>query len=129
MKDSRTTAIEDLSKGTISVETGTSQDSILRQYPTLKLRNVDKILDAVMDVRYGKSLAVAVDPSLLSNLTQKNPGLQIKWFPLPKELQVMGIGIGIANENQQLTDEIQVEIASMKKEGSIQELETKWNLK
>lgn len=123
--------IEDLEKlgnEIISVESGTSQDSILKNFPQLKLKYVDKITDAVMDVKYQKSTAAAVDNSLTGMLTGKEPHLIVKRLPVPAHLQSMGIGIGVAKKNGELTSQIEKAIEELKAEGKVSELELKWNL-
>ena len=50
-------------KAVISVEAGSSQESFLLTVPGLNLKQVDKVMDALLELKYGKSLATIVDPN------------------------------------------------------------------
>ncbi len=124
-------SIEDLNKLSnkeISIEAATSQESILRNYPTLQLKFVDKISDAVMDVKYQKSIATAIDPCLIPSIVMKEPRLKPIHLAVPPELQVMGLGIGVAKDNTLLTSQVEKAISELKKDGTIHQLELKWKL-
>ncbi len=125
-------SIEDLEKlpdkKPIDIEAATSQESILRNYPNLPLKFVDKISDAVLDVKYQKSIAVAIDPALIPTMISKEPRLKPIHLVVPSDLQVMGLGIGVAKENALLTAQVEKAISELKKDGTIRQLELKWKL-
>lgn len=123
--------ISDLKKmkdSIICVEVGTSQDEILSSFSDISIKHVDKITDAVMDVRFGKSLTAPVDPSLVAGLIEKNPKLISKNLKIPEKLQIKGMGIGVHKKNSVLIQKIEDKISEMKREGIIKKLEKKWNL-
>lgn len=122
--------IEDLAKlkGTICVEAGSYQDTVLRQYPSLKVRFLDKITDGLLDIKYKKSLALAIDSSLIGRLQAQYPELKVLRLPLPETQQSLGNGICINKEKRATTAEIEKIIAELRAEGKIAELEKKWNL-
>ncbi len=122
------TKIEDVSKGTIGVEAGSYQDSILEQYPNLKLRFLDKISDGIMEIKYGKSVATVVDSSLLPRIQQQYPEIKVLRLPLPSRQQSMGYGICINKDDQKLSQEVRQAIEELRAEGKLAELERKWNL-
>ena len=71
--------IEDFAKQpnrVICVEAGSFQDHILQTYPTLQLRCLDKIADAIMDLKYGKAFATVADSSLVRRLKSQYPEVQ-----------------------------------------------------
>lgn len=124
-------AIEDFGKSAnriVCVETGSYQDSVLQQYPNLKVRNLDKILDGIMEIRYGKCFATLVDYSLLPRLQQQYPELKVLHLPLPPSQQSLGYGICIAKTNPELTQQITGIVNDLRAEGKLAELEKKWKL-
>jgi len=125
------TKIEDLgcdSKKTVCVEAGTCQEAILQKYPGLNVKYVDKITDAIMEIRYGKSLAATADTSLIPRFIAQHPEIKVVRFPLPSSQHLRGDGICINKENTKLTAEIKAAVEELSREGVIQSLAKKWNL-
>lgn len=125
------TKIEDLgkdSKYSVCVEAGSYQDSVLQQYPSLKLRFLDKITDAIMELKFGKSTATATDHSLLSHLQTQHPELKVLRASLPADQHALGNGVCVRKEEKELADKIRRAIEELKQEGKIAELEKKWNM-
>lgn len=123
--------IEDLEKisgATICVEAGSYQDSVLQKYPSLKTRFLDKVTDAIMEVKYGKALTATIDNSLVPRVGTQYPELKILNLPLPYSQQSLGYGVCIHKENQKLTDQVDKIIADLRSEGKIAELEKKWKI-
>lgn len=113
----------------MSVEAGSFQDKAMTSLlDTTRVQKVDSLLDAVLEVKFGRSSSVAMDPSLVSSYTEKIPGLQIKYFDVPSDFQSQGNGIGVRKGNSSLTSEIEKAIEELKVEGVIEKLETKWGL-
>ncbi len=126
------TAIEDLvskSNAVISVEAGSSQENFLRTIPGLNLKQVDKVMDALLELKYGKSLAVMVDPSLVSTILEKSPEIKVLNVPLPPSHQVMGMGICVNKENKLLIEQVKQAVEELRSSGKIAALEQKWNLR
>ena len=122
---------EDLSndpKQIVCVEAGTYQEQVLRAYPGLTLKNVDKITDAIMEIKFGKSLAVAIDNALVSYVKQQSPELKVLYFSLPPGQQSLGNGICIGKDNQALAAQVKQAVEELTEEGKIQDLEKKWNM-
>lgn len=116
------------SKKIICVEAGTYQEQVMKSYSGLTLKNVDKITDAVMEIKFRKSLAIAVDHSLVSFLRQQSPELKVLYFPLDPSQQSLGNGICINKNNQELAAQVKQAIEELYKEGKIQDLEKKWKM-
>lgn len=112
----------------VCVEAGTSQEAALKSNPSLNVKYVDKISDALLEIKYGKSIATVLDPSLLPSLMAKNREIKVVEVDLPLDQQVHGVGICLNPSNQELLSEIQNAIREMKDEGVIQKFEKKWNL-
>ena len=112
----------------VCVETGSYQDSILQKYPQIKIRNLDKIIDGIMEIRYGKSFTTLVDYSLLPRLQNQFPELKVLHLPLPSDQQSLGYGICMEKSNIQLAGQVEKIISDLRSEGKILELEKKWKL-
>ncbi len=115
-------------KKIVCVEAGTYQEQVMNTYPGLTLKNVDKITDALIEIKFGKSLAVAIDNSLVSFVKQQNPEAKVLYFPLPSSQQSLGNGICISKDNQVLIAEVKKAVEELTKEGKVQDLEKKWNM-
>jgi len=123
--------LEDLKndpKKIVCVEAGTYQEQVMKAYPSLTLKNVDKISDSIMEIKFGKSLAIAIDNALVSFVKQQNPEIKALYFPLPPNQQSLGNGICIDKNNPELVAQIKKAVEELTKEGKIQELQKKWNL-
>lgn len=115
-------------KKSVCVEAGSYQEQVMKSYPGLTLKNVDKITDAIMDIKFGKSLAIAIDNSLVSFVKQQSPELQVLYCQLPPSQQSLGYGICINKDNPELVAQVKRAVAELTNEGKIQDLEKKWNL-
>jgi arginine transport system substrate-binding protein len=123
--------LEDLAgrpKAVLCVEAGSFQDSFLRKTEGLDLKHVDKVMDALLEIKYGKSLATMIDPSLMATVLKQFPEIKVLEVPLPPEEQSFGNGICMNKKNELLAQAVQRAVEELRKEGKIQELEQKWNL-
>lgn len=112
----------------LCVEAGSYQEQVMETFPGLKLKNVDKISDALLEIRFGKSVAIAVDSSLVDYLKGQNPQLQVLQVPLPEAMQSQGNGICVNRCNPELAREIRAAVEELSREGKIAELEKRWKL-
>lgn len=115
-------------KRVICVEAGTFQEDALRKIPGLNLRFIDKISDALLELRYGKAFCAAIDPSLVSRFQEQAPELRVRALPLPAEDHVEGNGICLRKEEEELVAQVRRAIEELTAEKKIAELETKWQL-
>lgn len=122
-------SIADLPKKGISVEAGTFQEGVLKKFPTLQLKTLDKVTDAVMELKFGKSVATTVDPSLVSRFQSQYPEIKVLNLPLPPEEQSLGNGICMSKNNPKLATQVRQAITELQAEGKITELEKKWKLR
>lgn len=113
----------------ISVEAGSFQENVLLSVPGLNLKQVDKVSDAILELKYGKSQAVLIDNSLKPIYTEKFPKLKSLTVNLPESKQSMGNGICINSSNKDLIAAIQKAVNELLSDGTIANLEAKWKLK
>lgn len=116
------------SKMVISVEAGSFQENFLKTIPGINLKQVDKIQDALLEIKYGKSVATLIDPFLLKTIAPQFPELKILDVPLPISEQSFGNGICLRKDDKLIT-EVRRAIDELRSEGTIAELEQKWNLR
>lgn len=123
------TSLETLAnKGVISVEAGSFQESFLLSVPGLELKQVDKVMDALLELKYKKTMATLVDPSLLATIKEKFPEVKVLNIPLPASAQAFGNGICLNKGNLALIADVKQAVREMQQSGKIAELEKKWNL-
>jgi ABC-type amino acid transport substrate-binding protein len=120
--------LTDLQGYVISVEASSFQENVLKNVAGVKLKQVEKILDGVMEIRYGKSQAVMADPSIVPELVKKHPEIQVVQIPLPPGDCSSGNGICINRDNPELAEKIRQAVQELCQEGQIQKLEKKWGL-
>ena len=119
-------SMEDLKQ--VCVEAGTFQEAVVKKFPDIKVKNVDKITDALLELRYGKSNAIAVDTSLVTKFKTQCPEVQILKLPIPSAEQSLGNGICVSKNNTALIQQIKAAVAELIAEGKIAKLEKKWGL-
>lgn len=113
----------------ISVEAGSFQENVLLSVPGLIIKQVDKVSDAILELKYGKSQAALIDNSLKPIYTKKFPQLKSLTINLPESKQSMGNGICINLDNKELTAATQKAVNELFSDGTITNLEAKWKLK
>ncbi len=119
---------EKSSKKMICVEAGTWQEDVLKKSPNIPLKFLDKITDVIMEIKYGKSLGAAVDPSLIPRLKSQFPEIKVLSLSLPLDEQSLGNGICLSKANPQLAKEVEKAVKELIEEGEIEKLEKKWKL-
>ncbi len=116
-------------KAIICVEPGSTQELFLDQFDFITKKTLEKVVDRVIDIKYGKSLATLTDPSLVQTLMQKNPEIKVLALPLDKEWRTYGVGICVKKENREFSDQVKITVDAMKADGTLKKLEIKWQLK
>ena len=116
-------------KTVVSVEAGSFQENILLSVPGLNLKQVDKVSDAILELKYGKSQATLIDNSLKSIYMAKFPKLKSLTINLPESKQSLGNGICLNSNNKDLIAAVQKAVNELFSDGTISNLEKKWNLK
>ncbi len=124
-----TLTLGDLAKKSICVEAGSFQESVLSFVNGALLKYTDKVDDAILEIKYGKSLATAIDPSLVLRFTEKYPDIKVLNLPIPKEKQSFGNGICVSKDLPHLATQVKEAIQELREEGKIASLEKKWRLR
>lgn len=112
----------------VCVEAGSFQDAVLQNYPDIKVRFMEKISDAIMEIKYGKANIMAIDNELVQHVLSQHPEIKVVYLPLPRSQQTMGNGICFHKENTKLATEVRKVVADLRAEGKIAELEKKWKI-
>jgi ABC-type amino acid transport substrate-binding protein len=120
-------SLEDLNG--VCVEGGSFQEDVLKAVSGVELKFVDKIDDAILAVKYGKSVAGTIDTSLLPRIKAQYPDIKILELPIPGEKQALGNGICISKKRQELAAQVKQAVKELADEGKIAELETKWKMR
>ncbi len=122
-------SIDDMKELTVAVEPGSSQEAVLDKFPFINKKSMEKITDALLDLQYGKSDAIFVEPAIAKKFKQKFPNdLKSISVPLSNEEYVFGVGIAIKKDRPSLTTDIKQAIDQLRSEGVIERLEKKWEL-
>lgn len=82
--------------------------------------------EQILDIKYRKSLAAALDSINGKSLVDKHESLKIITLPLPEDKWDLGNGIGINKERTELIEQIKKAVLRLKENGTINQLEQKW---
>lgn len=124
-------SIEDLAKNSkkgICVEAGSFQDGVIKKFSNMQVKYIDKITDAIMEIRFGKAFGAMVDPSLVARFQAQHPEIKVLNLPLPVNAQALGNGVCINKTQTQLVADVKQAVEQLRKEGKIAELEKKWKI-
>ncbi|MBS0616041.1 MAG: transporter substrate-binding domain-containing protein [Verrucomicrobia bacterium] len=116
------------SKKAICVEAGSFQEDVVKKTPGINLKYTDKITDAILEIKYGKSQGALIDPSLVSRFQKQYADIKVLRLPLAIEDQSLGNGICVSKKNKELAAQVRKAIEALQAEGKIAELEKKWKL-
>lgn len=117
-----------IANAVICVEPGSAQEKFLDQTPAIEQKSLSKLEEMVLDVMYGKSTAMLVEPAVARRLMKQTPDLKPLEIPLPKEFQTMGMGIAFKKSNPVLATRVERAIKAMRTDGTLGRLERRWNL-
>ena len=82
--------------------------------------------EQILDIKYGKSLAAALDSTNARSLIEKHGNLKVVTLTLPRDKWDLGNGIGISKSRIDLIESISEAVLKLKKNGTINMLEQKW---
>lgn len=112
-------------QATVCVEPGSSQEPLLNQFDQGNIKRIDPLL-AVLELKYGKAMAVLMGPTLYQDFKKKYPELVAIECAIDEMNQTFGCGIGIKKDNTELIKKIEFLIKELKENGFMAALETKW---
>jgi ABC-type amino acid transport substrate-binding protein len=121
-------SIADMNNKIICAEPGSSQEAVLRSFPSITLLSVEKIDDALLNIQYGKADAALVEPAIAKKFKNKYSEIQMLPIPLDAEQQVHGIGIAVRKNNNDLVKVLDLAATNLQQDGLIRSLEQKWEL-
>jgi len=120
--------LQKLIKPIICAEPGSAQARYIDQFDFIEQKSLAKIEDMVLDIKYGKSLAMIVEPQMAARFIRVNSELKKLELPLPADFQTFGMGIGFA-KNSSLAPKVKNIIQTMGIDGVLKALEKKWGLR
>jgi arginine transport system substrate-binding protein len=112
----------------VIAEPGSAQEKYLDQFPTITKKSLTSISDMLLDIKFGKSTAILLEPRVATRLASQNPELKLITVNLPAQFQLYGCGIAIKKENSALAQAIEAIVAAMHEDGTLKKLEVKWQL-
>ena len=120
--------LQQLSSCVICAEPGSAQEKFIDQGSFVTKKSLPSVVEMVMDIKFGKSLALLVEPRVARRLMKLNPELVKLDAQLPKDFQVYGEGLAIKKNRPELTATVSAIIATMKQDGILNTLEKRWKL-
>lgn len=118
--------IGQLPSGSVSVESGAIAEAYMSRYPEIHVKSFQGALAPLMDVKYGKSTANLVERDVAEYLKRQHPDIVIVDVPLLPDEHILGFGIGIKKDNQELFNQVSAVIKSLKESGELKKFEDKW---
>ncbi len=118
--------IAGLSNPTVSVESGAIPEAYMTRHKNIEAKSFQGALAPLMDVKYGKSIANLVEPDVAEYLKTQHSEIKLLSVPLPKDEAVLGFGIGVKKESQELFNQVQQVIHELRASGELKLLEDRW---
>lgn len=122
------TTIADMNGKTVCIEPASAQEAVLDTYPMINKLPTEKVDDALLNIQYGKADAALVEPAIAKKFQKKYPAIKMIEVSLAPEQQVNGVGICIRPENVILIQTVQQAIDTLLENGTIAQLEAKWDI-
>jgi ABC-type amino acid transport substrate-binding protein len=121
-------SIEDLAGKIVCVEGGSAQEKVLSAYPKVIQKPMEKVVDSLMELQYRKADAAFIEPAVAKKFQDKFKEIKMLDVPLGKEDQELGTGIAIKKDNLDFIKQVEQAVASLKKVGTLKQLEEKWGI-
>jgi ABC-type amino acid transport substrate-binding protein len=109
----------------ISVQAGHYLENFLKDQG-IPLKLLAGPPEQILDIKYNKSLAAAVDITVGKKLAAEHKGIKNIILPLPKDKWDLGNGIGIKKSRTELIAEITEAVSALNQDGTIKTLADKW---
>lgn len=122
--------IKDLAKtnAVVCVEPGSGQEKFLDSVKGITQKSLNNVQEMVLDLKYGKSDAILVEPLIARRIMRLNPEIKELIVPLPTEFMTFGFGIAINKDNRELVNQVTSIINDLKRDGMLQRLKAKYQL-
>ena len=118
----------DMAGMTVCVEPSSAQHSVIAKYPNILQLPTESIDLGLLNIQYGKAVAVFVEPAIAKKFKAKFPEIQTLDIGLNADDQVHGVGIMIKKENVELIKTIETAINQLKENGFIAQAQSRWGL-
>lgn len=112
-------------KLSITVQAGHYLEGFLRAMK-VPLKTLSGPPEQILDLKYQKSLAAALDEKNAQNIAKEHADLILVTIDLPEDKWDLGNGIGIKKSRTDLSEQIKKVITEMRSDGTIKKLEEKW---
>lgn len=109
----------------VNVQAGHFLEGFLREQ-NVNVKLLPGPPEQILDIKYNKSLAAALDNSNAKSLMSTHSDLKVLILPLPEDKWDLGAGIGIKKNNTELLNNIREAVAKLRENGLINSLEKKW---
>jgi len=109
----------------VSVQAGHYLENYLRD-ENISVKPLAGPPEQILDIKYRKSWAAVLDVINAKKLASEHPQLKIKIVALPKDKWDLGIGIGMAKNNIELTEKISQAVQELIADGTIAKIEKSW---
>lgn len=113
---------------TVCAEAGSAQEKFLDSITYVTKKPMSSAMDMLLDIKYGKSMAVILEPTIAARFKKQEPAFKTLQVSLPTSFQVYGCGIGIKKQQQKLIATVTNLVQDMKVDGILPALEKKWGL-
>jgi len=112
----------------IAVESGSSQEVFANTLQGLAKKPLACVTDMFLDVQYGRSTAMLLEPRIARRYQKQKPELVSIMVPLPAQFQVAGCGIALRKQDARLASQLEQVVGQMRQDGTLKRLEQQWQL-
>ncbi|MBM3894378.1 amino acid ABC transporter substrate-binding protein [Candidatus Dependentiae bacterium] len=110
----------------ICVEPGSGQEKYVDSFPNAIKKQLPSVTDMIMELRFGKTNVLVLEPRIANRLKKLEPNLEILSEELPESFQIYGEGIMIKKENALLAGQVKKAIEELSFSNTLKKLEEKW---
>ncbi len=120
--------LRQFSNAVVSAESGSAQEKFLDSYDFVIKKPMNSVMDIVLDLRFGKSLAAILEPRVAARLQRQNAEIKKISVDLPQDFHVFGCGITLKKDAIDLIAMTELIVEQMYTDGTLKKLEQKWQL-